>query len=186
MKRHAVQETMSQKRLPAALGFICLCLTPAFATGEAAAATLRIASVEPTMFYVRQNGELRQVVDVTVENDGAAVEGSLQIKFGAAQTVAELGKLKKGKATVQAHIPDVRQQTPVEFVLRADGRAVDSHKMTWQPGRHWEVYFVPVTHHDLGYTDTLENVLRKYEGFYDDILRFCAETDDWQIGRAHV
>ena len=133
------------------------------------------------MFYVRQNGELRQVVDVTVENDGAAVEGSLQIKFGAAQTVAELGKLKKGKATVQAHIPDVRQQTPVEFVLRADGRAVDSHKMTWQPGRHWEVYFVPVTHHDLGYTDTLENVLRKYEGFYDDILRFCAETDDWPV-----
>ena len=38
---------------------------------------------------------------------------------------------------------------------------------------------MPITHHDLGYTDTIENVLLKYDGFYDDILRFCHETDDW-------
>jgi alpha-mannosidase len=38
---------------------------------------------------------------------------------------------------------------------------------------------VPITHHDLGYTDTIENVLNRYDGFYDDVLRFCAETEDW-------
>ena len=138
-------------------------------------------SVEPTVFYVRHNDTLQQVVDVTVENDGEAVAGGLQIKFGAEETFAELGKLEKGKSTVQAHVPDIRQQTPVEFVLSVDGKALDSRKMTWQPGRQWEVYIVPVTHHDLGYTDTLENVLHKYDGFYDDILRFCEETDDWPV-----
>jgi hypothetical protein len=38
---------------------------------------------------------------------------------------------------------------------------------------------IPIAHHDLGYTDTIENVLYKYDGFYDDILRFCEETKDW-------
>jgi hypothetical protein len=38
---------------------------------------------------------------------------------------------------------------------------------------------VPITHHDLGYTDTIENVLNLYGGFYDDVLRFCEETKDW-------
>ena len=181
MNRHAVRETTNKDRLHAALGFILVCLTQAFATAEAAAATLRLVSVEPTMFYVRQNGACQQVVDVTVENDVEAVRCGLQIKFGAAETFAELGQLKKGRSTVQAYIPDVRQQTPVEFVLCVGEKALDRRTVTWQPGRHWEIYFVPITHHDLGYTDTLENVLRKYEGFYDDILSFCEETDDWPI-----
>jgi len=158
-----------------------LCLSQASAKAEAAAAPLRLVSVEPTVFYVRQNGALQQVVEVTVENDGEAVAGGLQVKLGAKQTLAELGKLEKGKSTVQVQVPDIRPHTPVEFVLSVAGKALGSHKTTWQPGRHWEVYIVPVTHHDLGYTDTLENVLRKYEGFYDDILRFCEETDDWPV-----
>ena len=38
---------------------------------------------------------------------------------------------------------------------------------------------IPIAHHDLGYTATIEQVLRGYDGFYDDILRFCEETADW-------
>jgi len=45
--------------------------------------------------------------------------------------------------------------------------------------RHWEVFMVPISHHDLGYTDAIENVLLKYDSYYDDILRYCEETADF-------
>ena len=62
---------------------------------------------------------------------------------------------------------------------RWTGQALDTRQMDWRPRKHWTIYFVPITHHDLGYTDTIENVLNRYAGFYDDVLRFCDQTNDW-------
>jgi hypothetical protein len=88
-------------------------------------------------------------------------------------------KVENGKSTVQVHIPDIGGPTQVEFVLKALAKVQDNRKITLQPQRHWKVYIVPITHHDLGYTDTIENVLKSYDRFYDDILRFCEQTKKW-------
>jgi len=143
------------------------------------APTLRFQSIEPTVFFVKEKGNLLQMVEVVVENTSGPAEAGLDIKLGSQETSTDLGKVKEGKAAFQVHVPDIDDPTPVEFALKAGGKLQDRRKMTWQPQRHWKVYFVPITHHDLGYTDTIENVLHKYDGFYDDIARFCEETDDW-------
>ena len=41
------------------------------------------------------------------------------------------------------------------------------------------VYFVPVTHHDLGYTENIESLLSSYYRYYNDILDFCDRTDGY-------
>jgi hypothetical protein len=56
---------------------------------------------------------------------------------------------------------------------QAGDRILDTWQADLRPRKHWTVYFVPITHHDLGYTDTIENVLNRYAGFYDDVVRFC-------------
>lgn len=38
---------------------------------------------------------------------------------------------------------------------------------------------VPITHHDLNYTDTIEHVMRSFDGFYDNVIRFCEDTADF-------
>ncbi|MHC4435526.1 MAG: hypothetical protein ACYTBS_27170, partial [Planctomycetota bacterium] len=76
-------------------------------------------------------------------------------------------------------IGDTARSVPVTLILKVEGKQHDRLSLTWQPQRKWRVYFIPITHHDLGYTDPIENVLNRYAGFYDDILRFCRETDDW-------
>ncbi|MHC4110824.1 MAG: glycoside hydrolase family 38 N-terminal domain-containing protein [Planctomycetota bacterium] len=122
---------------------------------------------------------LLQVVEVNIENTSEPVEVSLDVRLDGKQKIKALGKVKKGKATFQVHIPDIAEPKPAEFILKAKGKVQSRSKSTWQPKRHWQVYIVPITHHDLGYTDTIENVLNLYDGFYDDVLRFCEETDDW-------
>ena len=181
MNRQIAHEIALRDRLRPTVVFVFLGLAACLAVPAAAAADVRLLDVQPTVFHVRDGNSLRQVVDVTVENDGEPLEADLRVKFGNEETLVKLGKLDKGKSTVQAHVPEIDRETPAEFTLIAEGKPLDNRKTTWQPGRRWEVYFVPVTHHDLGYTDTLENVLRKYDGFYDDILRFCEETADWPV-----
>ncbi len=41
------------------------------------------------------------------------------------------------------------------------------------------VYFVPTTHHDLGYTHYIDELLEVYCGYYDSILDFCDKTADY-------
>ena len=140
---------------------------------------LRLLSVKPTVLFVREKGTLLQAVDVSIVNISEHVEVSLSVKLDSKEKTTSIGKVKKGKSTLRAYVPDISRSTSIEFTLKADGKAQDSLKTKWLPQRHWKVYIVPITHHDLGYTDTIENVMRSYDGFYDDVLRFCDETDDW-------
>jgi hypothetical protein len=141
--------------------------------------TLRLVSIKPTVFFIKDKDALLQVVEVNIENTSEPVEASLEVRLDGKQKITPLGKVEKGKTTIQAYIADISKATEAEFVLKADDKVQERRKLMWQPKRHWQVYIVPITHHDLGYTDTIENVLNLYSSFYDDILRFCEETDDW-------
>jgi len=141
--------------------------------------TLHLVSVKPTVFFIKEGNVLLQVVEVNIENTSEPVEASLDVRLDGKQKIKALGKVKKGKATFQVYIPDIAEPKLAEFVLKAKRKIQSRSKSTWKPKRHWQVYIVPITHHDLGYTDTIENVLNLYGGFYDDVLRFCEETDDW-------
>jgi alpha-mannosidase len=140
---------------------------------------LRLVSIKPTVFFIKDKDALLQVLEVIIENTSEPMEASLEVRLNGKQKTTALGKVEKGKATLRAYIPDIIKAAEAEFILRANEKVQERRKLTWQPKRHWQVYFVPITHHDLGYTDTIENVLNRYDGFYDDVLRFCEETDDW-------
>ena len=154
--------------------------------------SLRFVGIKPTVFFTEGQDVLWQVVEVIIENTSEPTEANLDVKLGSKEKTTALGKVQKGKATFQVYVPDITKPTQVEFVLKANGRGPilrrtakwdpkvqDRRKLTWQPQRHWRVCIIPITHHDLGYTDTIENIFRQYDSFYDDILRFCEETQDW-------
>jgi alpha-mannosidase len=140
---------------------------------------MKLASIKPTALFAREGESLVQVAEVTIENGGQAAEASLEITSGAVTRSASLGVVKEGKSKAQVRVPDTREPATVQFSLKVASSITDVRRMDWRPGRHWTVYFVPITHHDLGYTDTIENVLNRYAAFYDDILRFCDQTSDF-------
>ena len=151
------------------------CCNAAIAQGQ-----LKLVSVKPTVFFVREDNILTQIGEATISNSSQEkVQIALQTRIPGKRMKEISATVPKGTTTVKFPFPDITEPKPVTFILRVNGKEHDRHSMTWQPQRKWHVYFVPITHHDLGYTDTIENVLLKYDGFYDDILRFCHETDDW-------
>ena len=145
----------------------------------ASEAPLRLVSIKPTVLFTGPPEEPLQLVEVTVENGAGPVRAELDVTIASASRSVPLGTIEKGISTVRIPVPDTRHPTSAQFTLKLDGETRDTRTMPWRPHKHWTVYFIPITHHDLGYTDTIENVLNRYAGFYDDVLRFCEETEDW-------
>jgi len=140
---------------------------------------LRISKIKPTVFFIEEKNRLLQAVDIVIENTEETVEASIDAKFGSKERHTELGKVDNGEGTYRVYVPDVRESISVEFFLKANGKTQDKKNLTWEPKKHWQVCMIPMAHHDFGYTDTIENVLRQYDGYYENILRFCEETEDW-------
>ncbi len=154
---------------------VAFCCPAVIAEGQ-----LRLTSVKPTVFFVRQNNVLTQIGEATIDNSSQdEVEIALQCQIAGKIMTDVTAPIPKGATVVKFSFPDINEPTPVTFTLMVKGQEHGRHSMTWQPQRKWDIYFVPITHHDLGYTDTIENVLNRYSGFYDDIVRFCRQTDDW-------
>ena len=149
------------------------------AAGPVQNAQIRFVSAKPTVFLIKQKNTLLQVAELTIENTSAPVEVWLEMTVGSKKKTTSFGKVEKGKATFQVHIPQVTEPTPAVFILKANGKTQFRQELVWQPCRCWKVYIVPITHHDLGYTDSIENVIHRYDRFYDDVLRFCDQTKDW-------
>ena len=148
-------------------------------TPQADTKPLKLVSVKPTVLFAGDDKELRQLIDVVIENVGQPVHANLDVRIGSFAQSVEVDAPKEGKSTFHVSVPDIRQPMPAQFVLKVENKPVDTQQMDWVPRKHWTIYFVPITHHDLGYTDTIENVMNRYAGFYDDVLRFCDQTNDF-------
>ncbi len=140
---------------------------------------LHINQIKPTVFFIRENNELLQAVDISIENTEETVKASVDVKFGSKEKHTVLDKVERGEHTYQVYVPDVSEPVGASFTLKVDDNAQDRREMSWTPQKHWEVHMIPIAHHDFGYTHTIEKVLDRYAGFYDNILRFCEETEDW-------
>ena len=175
------QAEMPRPRLRVGMSVVLAlaCLVTAGVARASDDAAAKIVSVSPTVFFVKEKDSLWQQAELVVENGAAEQELTIDIKAGSAQRSLSLGKVKPGKTTHAILVPDVPTPTSVTCTLKAGDKMLDSQAIDWRPGRHWRIFYVPVTHHDLGYTDTIENVLEQYNGFYDNVVRFCEETEDW-------
>ena len=176
------QTAQSPSYLAASVLLIVLLMNPLQAqtgTGQTDGPQAQLTDIKATALFARDEEGLLQVVEVTVANGNKPREMSLTVEVGSFTRLVTLGVERNQRYRVHIQVPEVKQPTSARFVLKAGDRVLDTRSADLRPRKHWTIYFVPITHHDLGYTDTIENVLNLYAGFYDDVLRFCDETNDW-------
>ncbi|RLF04035.1 MAG: hypothetical protein DRK00_07595 [Thermoprotei archaeon] len=120
------------------------------------------------------------LVELVILNRGSPLRARLLVIWDSGEYRVDLGLLSGGERGYHVYIPDIRERVPVTFSLRDSRESLlDEVTIDWKPKRHWLVYVVQYSHHDLGYTDLPQNVLEEYASIYDLIVRFCEETADW-------
>jgi alpha-mannosidase len=142
--------------------------------------SLKIVKVEPTVLFRKEQNSLVQAVDITIDNQGQAVDAKLQVKFGSRDELSiDPGTIKTGKESYRFFVPEVTLTTPVEYALVLGEKVQDRLTASWTPRKHWEICMIPIAHHDLGYTNPIELVFRQYRNTYNDVIRFCEETQNY-------
>jgi hypothetical protein len=143
------------------------------------AKSLRIINVEPTVFFARSGDTLRQLIHLTLKNNGNAIEASLQVRAGSVDEWLPLDIVQPGETRCEVYLPDIRSPIQVKLTLWADDALQDEKTVDWKPQKHWEIYLVHFSHHDIGYTDLPANLMVEHTEFMDQVLRYCEETSDW-------
>ena len=136
-------------------------------------------NAETTVFFKDNLDCLDQKVDVIVESRDDLGSASLKARIAGVERESVITRVVAGRHTYSIYIPEVRADAEATFLIEAAGGVVDVHKTKLLPRKRWEVIFVPLAHHDYGYTDPIEELLPLYDDFYDSVREFLHETADW-------
>ena len=136
---------------------------------------LSIRSANGTIYFTKDGQALKQAYDLTVANPGPPVDAEITLWTGGRSCSCSVHPIEHGVSTVRVCIPDIREPADLTFDIAVEGS--EGLTMRHLPHRHWTVHLIQFAHHDFGYTDLPSNILEEYCGFYDDVLRFCRETD---------
>ncbi len=134
--------------------------------------------VKPTVFFVEDNGLLKQILKLTVDSPQAAESAELSVRWANREFHFPLGKVAAGKSALEISMPEVLQPVRAVFELRAGpGSAVREVQLL--PPRKWTVYLFPNSHTDIGYTGLQGRVLKNHVKYLEDVVRFCRDTENY-------
>lgn len=142
--------------------------------------TIIIEEVKQTCLFVRDGDSIKNLVIVRLFNRSEPISADLLISLENYSFKIPLGTLLKGENIHKVLIPDIREDIRANFkICDSHGNVLAETLINLKPKKHWTIYLVQFSHHDLGYTDLPQNVLNEYITFYDSIVQYSEETEDW-------
>ncbi|HID77214.1 MAG TPA: hypothetical protein EYP56_14620 [Planctomycetaceae bacterium] len=134
---------------------------------------VRAADSPPLL--VESNGQLEQIVELSVRHIGPPVSVVVRVGQGPAQPL-ELGPATK---RVEVRVPAVDKPTPVAVEVRSGERTIATHQVILKPVRKWELYLLPHSHTDIGYTKVQTEVERDHWRFYEEAIEAIRRTAEY-------
>lgn len=125
-----------------------------------------------TMLFRRVGGQLCQIVEVHVENEG--VEGvALASIVGEARRPVRV-RLVPGSNRLEIPVTPVSEPRDAEVALQV-GEVTARAPVRILPERRWTLYVAPSSHTDIGYTDLQERAIAVHVNNTAAALRACEE-----------
>ena len=138
-----------------------------------------VESVSPTIFFLEDKGGLYQIAEVGIKNLGSPAPGLIEIETRGKTVKLSLDSLPSGSSRFGIKIPDLEKESSLTLKLLSNDIFQEKLVFQWQPQRHWMIYGVQMSHFDIGYTGTQEEVLEKQRKILDEVINFIEESDDF-------
>ena len=143
-------------------------------------ATLRAQSLQ---VVERRGSDLVQPLKVTLHYPYAeSVDGVVRLPGEAGEPV----HLHFGTQTVELRVPAVTARKVVEVQLEAAGHALGAWDAALEPVRQMEIFILPHSHNDIGYTALQADVVKKQNSNIETGLRLAKATADYPEGARFV
>jgi alpha-mannosidase len=141
----------------------------------------KIVKVVPTVFFVGNDNDLRQKVNVVIHSTSGLRDVRISFEFSSVgiSSEQEVGIIASGETLHELYVPDIRKRGKALVSIKAGSSILDSVEVDWVPKRHWRLHLIQSSHHDLGYTDLPTNLPDEFAEFYETLPGLCAGTDDF-------
>jgi len=138
----------------------------------------RVTDVKNAQLLIERDGTLEQVVRVAVQQVGPPVEGRIRIGDAEPMPVS----LETGDQRIEVGVPAVEEATLVQASLDVGGEPVWQGEVVLEPVRRWEVYLLPHSHVDIGYTQLQSVVESQHWQYFEDVIEAVKRAEDHPEG----
>ena len=91
-------------------------------------------------------------------------------------------QLKPGAQTVELAAPPVSKPTPAQLTVEVAGQAVFTRSISRQAVRPYQIFLLPHSHNDIGYTALQAEVVKKQNSNIETGLRLARATANFPEG----
>ena len=131
----------------------------------------------------RQGDALVQPLEVTINYPYAEAVGCVVRAAGVASQPVDL---HFGSQAVDLSLPAVTSDQALVVEVAAGNQVLASQPATLKPVRHMEIFILPHSHNDIGYTALQADVVKKQNSNIETGLRLAKETANYPEGARFV
>ncbi len=136
--------------------------------------TVNRVSLTPTMFLVKRDGTLKQIVKLSAQCSLGATEAV--VSYGGRRIALKPNFL--GAIEHDLEVDEVKTATTLDVAVTC-GSDVKTASCEIKPQRHWRLYIQPSSHIDVGYTDWQERVITRHNDNMSLALDLCKQYPDF-------
>ena len=126
----------------------------------------------PTVFFVKRDGRLMQLVHIRVMGLTPKETTPLTVRVGAETFEVPLVGPAFGPLEQDIPVPPVDAPTTVTLTF---GGADHTSQFELRPQKRWQIFAVPSTHTDIGYTHVQSEVIAVHNRNTDFAIRLCEQ-----------
>ncbi len=141
---------------------------------------IRQLTARAAPFFIRQEGEVRRALDVSLDLTSPAAEATVLVEAGDWRREARLeqGSSAFGTLSGEVGVPDRPEPFEVRVAARVGDRTATATVQV-PPQRRWRVFVAPSAHTDIGYTDLQPNCAQRHCQNTDAALALMREFPDF-------
>ncbi len=140
---------------------------------EVKGSILKSAASPPVL--IDRGGRLFQPIELQVRHVGD--DASVTLHATGAEPVQ--ASLRTGAHKLHIAVPAVSAETKVAVTLESAGSAIATRDVTLKPVRKWQVYLLPHSHVDIGYTHLQSDVEKLHWKHIENAIALSARTRDY-------
>lgn len=158
--------------------FVCCAIT-----GYAQDKTFTGIELQPTVAYVKNNGQDSRLVRLVFHGGSSYAAASVDLQFNGISKKFAVPESKEGLTTFDLPLPGgaIDKDQQLEVKVTAQGRYYNARCVV-QPARKWTVYVLPHSHVDIGYTNVQEKVLKIHMDNIDEAIEIAKKTESYPEG----
>ena len=146
-----------------------------FSSGEVTVRAL------PTIFYEQKDGRLVELVDVYIRHNSPSKGGQAMLSMGKEKFTAKLSaRWDFGEQLVEFAVPEFAPGAKAEVSVSIGGRS-KRFPVVLDPAKKWNIFIVPHTHLDVGYTDYQAKVAEAQSRTLDEAIQMIHDHPDFRF-----